>query len=78
MYQAAGLLRRGPRCYLLDSTDPVKLRSILEEMKKRSALDERQVWERTLVVAMAMGTTSYEPVANLQRIDARYGASGVD
>jgi hypothetical protein len=78
MYQAAGLLRRGPRCYLLDSTDPVKLRSILEEMKKRSALDEAQIWERTLVVAMATGTTSYEPVANLQRIEARYGASGVD
>ena len=78
MYQAVGLLRRGPRCYLLDSTDPVKLSSILDDMKRRSGLDEPQLWRRTLVVGMAMGMTSYEPVVNLQKIAARYDALGVD
>ena len=26
MYNAVGLLKRGPRCYVLDSTDPAKLK----------------------------------------------------
>ena len=38
MYQAVGLLRRGPRLYLLDSTDPAKLEFILADMRKRSGL----------------------------------------
>ncbi len=78
MYQAAGLLRRGPRLYLLDSTDPEKLRSILEDIARRSGLDEAQFLRRTLVVAMAMGMTSYEPVVNLQKLAARYDAAGID
>lgn len=71
MYQAVGLLRRGPRCYVLDSTDPEKLRAIVEDMKRRSGLGEADVWQRTLVVAMAMGMTSFEPVVNLERIADR-------
>jgi glucose-6-phosphate isomerase len=78
MYQAAGLLRRGPRLYLLDSTDPVKLQSILTDMRKRSGLKERDLLQRTLVVGMAMGMTSYEPVVNLQKLAALYDAVGVD
>jgi glucose-6-phosphate isomerase len=78
MYQAAGLLRRGPRLYLLDSTDPVKLDSILADMKKRSGLTDADLLRRTLVVGMAMGMTSYEPVVNLQKLAAMYDAAGID
>jgi len=78
MYQALGLLRRGPKVYVLDSTDPVKLDSIIEDIKHRGGLDERQLWKRTLVVAMAMGMTSYEPVVNVQKIAARYDALRID
>lgn len=78
MYQAAGLLRRGPRLYLLDSTDPAKLDSILADMKKRSGLHEEDLLRRTLVVGMAMGMTSYEPVVNLEKLAAMYDAAGVD
>jgi glucose-6-phosphate isomerase len=78
MYQALGLLRRGPRLYLLDSTDPVKLESILGDMKKRSAVTDADLLRRTLVVGMAMGMTSYEPVVNLQKLAAMYDAAGVD
>jgi glucose-6-phosphate isomerase len=78
MYQAVGLLRRGPRLYLLDSTDPAKLESILADMKKRSGVSGRDLLRRTLVVGMAMGMTSYEPVVNLQKLAAMYDAAGVD
>lgn len=78
MYQAAGLLRRGPRLYLLDSTDPAKLNSILADMKKRSGLNNGDLLRRTLVVGMAMGMTSFEPVVNLQKLAAMYDAAGVD
>ena len=47
-------------------------------MKKRSGLKDRDLLERTLVVGMAMGMTSYEPVVNLQKLAALFDASGVD
>jgi glucose-6-phosphate isomerase len=78
MYQAVGLLRRGPRLYLLDSTDPVKLESILADMKKRSGWNDADLLRRTLVVGMAMGMTSYEPVVNLRKLAVLYDAAGVD
>jgi len=78
MYQAVGLLRRGPRLYLLDSTDPAKLEFIFLDMKKRSGLNDRDLLRRTLVVGMAMGMTSYEPVVNLEKLAAMYDAAGVD
>jgi len=78
MYQAVGLLRRGPRVYILDSTDPVKLDSIVADMKKRSGLSDADLLRRTLVVGMAMGMTSYEPVVNLEKLAALYDAAGVD
>jgi glucose-6-phosphate isomerase len=77
MYQGFGLLRRGPRVYILDSTDPAKLDAIVDDMKRRSGLAEGEVWKRTLVVAMAMGMTSYEPVVNLKRIADRVDAANV-
>jgi hypothetical protein len=36
MYNALGLLRKAPRCYALDSTDPAKLKAILDDMTSRS------------------------------------------
>jgi glucose-6-phosphate isomerase len=78
MYQAAGLLRRGPRVYILDSTDPVKLDSIVADMKKRSGFNDADLLRRTLVIGMAMGMTSFEPVVNLEKLAAMYDAAGVD
>ena len=78
MYQAVGLLRRGPRLYLLDSTDPVKLEAILADMKKRSRFSDADLLRRTLVVGMAMGMTSFEPVVNLKKLAAIYDAAQVD
>jgi glucose-6-phosphate isomerase len=78
MYQAAGLLKRGPRLYLLDSTDPEKLHAIVADMKRRGRFGDRELWKRTLVVTMAMGMTSFEPVNNLEQITALYDAFTVD
>jgi glucose-6-phosphate isomerase len=78
MYQALGLLRRGPRVYLLDSTDPAKLCAIVADIKRRSGLSERDMWKRTLVIAMAMGMTSYEPVSNLEKLASYYDGVKLD
>ena len=77
-YQAAGLLRRGPRLYILDSTDPAKLNAILADITKRSKLSLKESLKRTLVVGMAMGMTSREPVLNLQALARLYEQCGVD
>jgi len=78
MYNAVGLLRRGPKLYVLDSTDPEKLDAILADIRKRSGLPMRECWKRTVVVAMAMGMTSFEPVLNLERIAAAYDSARLD
>jgi glucose-6-phosphate isomerase len=78
MYQAMGLLRRGPRVYLLDSTDPEKLRAIVADIQRRSGLKEREFLKRTLVIAMAMGMTSFEPVTNLDKLAGYYDDSRLD
>jgi glucose-6-phosphate isomerase len=77
-YNAAGLLKRGPRCYVLDSTDPAKLKYICDDMRRRSGRDLTQTLNSTLVVGMAMGMTSYEPVVNLEKLAALYERHAVD
>ena len=76
MYNAVGLLKRGPKCYVLDSTDPAKLKNILDDMTTRMPLS--QALKCTLVVGMAMGMTSYEPVVNLEKLAAMYAKQKVD
>ncbi len=78
MYNAAGLLKRGPRCYVVDSTDPAKLSNVLEDITKRSRLPLGAALRRTLVVGMAMGMTSYEPVVNLEKLAKLYDKYGID
>jgi glucose-6-phosphate isomerase len=78
LYNTAGLLKHGPRVYVLDSADPAKLRHILDDMLRRSRHDMAQTLKSTLVVGMAMGMTSYEPVVNLQKLAALYDRHGVD
>ncbi|MSV29477.1 MAG: hypothetical protein EXQ52_12160 [Bryobacterales bacterium] len=78
MYNALGLLKGGPRFYALDSTDPVKLKSILDDMTRRSGLPLPLVLRGTLVVGMAMGMTSYEPVVNLEKLSALYKKYKID
>jgi glucose-6-phosphate isomerase len=78
MYNSVGLLSKGPRVYVLDSTDPAKLKSILLDMTARSKGSLAAALRGTLVVGMAMGMTSYEPVVNLQKIAALYDRHGID
>lgn len=72
LYEKAGLLKKGPKLYVLDSTDPAKLKNILAEMTARSGLSIKEVLKRTLIVAQALGMTSYEPVVNLQILTALF------
>jgi len=78
MYNAVGLLRRGPRLYVLDSTDPAKLANILADARAKSGLSLKEVLKATLVVGMALGMTSYEPVVNLEKLYALYEAHKLD
>jgi glucose-6-phosphate isomerase len=78
MYNAVGLLKRNPRCYSLDSTDPAKLKCILDDMAARSGERPAALLKSTLVVGMAMGMTSYEPVVNLEKLSTLYEKSGID
>jgi glucose-6-phosphate isomerase len=78
MYNAVGLLRRGPRVYVLDSTDPAKLKAILEDMQQRSRLSLPENLKSTLVVGMALGMTSYEPVVNLEKLSILYNKYKID
>ena len=77
-YNLTGLLAKGPRLYVLDSTDPTKLKAILADAARRSMLSEKQVLESTLVVGMAMGMTSYEPVVNLEKLYTLYENHKID
>jgi glucose-6-phosphate isomerase len=72
MYNSVGLLKGGPRLYSLDSTDPAKLKAIFEDMQRISGEQLPDLLHSTLVVGMAMGMTSYEPVVNLERIASLY------
>jgi glucose-6-phosphate isomerase len=78
MYQCAGLLKRGPRCYVLDSTDPAKLKAIVEDIQKRTGNSLADALRSTLVVGMAMGMTSYEPVINLEKLATLYDRNKVN
>ncbi len=71
-YQAAGLLGKRVRVYILDSTDPAKLRAILDHIEASEKRPLKEALRKTLVVGMAMGMTSYEPVLNLEVLDALY------
>jgi glucose-6-phosphate isomerase len=71
-YQAAGLLNKKLRVYILDSTDPAKLRAILDHIETIDKQPLKKALAQCLVVGMAMGMTSYEPVVNLEKLDALY------
>jgi hypothetical protein len=77
MYLACGLLKRGPKQYVLDSADPAKLKAILADMKRRAGTLEDAL-KSTLVVGLAPGMTTYEPVVNLERIAALYDELDLD
>ena len=78
MYHAAGLLRDGPTFYPLDSTDPAKLKAILNDLERRSRRTLREALRSTLVVGMALGMTSYEPVVNLEKLSALFDRLRID
>lgn len=71
-YLSAGLVRRRARVFILDSTDPRKLMAILDQIVKLDKQPLDKALRKCLVVGMAMGMTSYEPVVNLEKLDALY------
>jgi glucose-6-phosphate isomerase len=77
-YAACGLLGNGIRFYALDSTDPAKLRGILDDLTRRSGGSRAAALRSTLVVGMALGMTSYEPVVNIQALARLYERERVD
>lgn len=77
-YLACGLMKKGVRCYVLDSTDPAKFKFILEDIVKRGKLPLKDMLKRTLVAGMAMGMTSFEPVVNLEKLAELYDREKVD
>jgi len=77
LYHAAGLLKGGPAFYALDSTDPGKLKAIIHDMQTRSGRPLPEILRSTLVIGMAMGMTSYEPVVNLQKLAKLFDDNGV-
>lgn len=77
-YNAAGLLKKRVRVYILDSTDPAKLRAILDHIEKTGKQPLAAALKKCLVVGMAMGMTSYEPVVNLEKLDALYQKLKID
>lgn len=78
MYAAVGLLRGPIRFYALDSAAPAKLDAILADIERRARRPLPDALRGTLVVGMALGMTSYEPVINLQTLHALYDRHGVD
>jgi glucose-6-phosphate isomerase len=78
MYAAVGLLRGRVRFYALDSADPVKLEAILSDIERRARRPLVEALCGTLVVGMALGMTSYEPIVNLQSLHALYVRHGLD
>ncbi|MGE5570889.1 MAG: hypothetical protein ACM3S5_17790 [Rhodospirillales bacterium] len=78
LYQAAGLLKRGPRHYVLDSTDPAKLGAILEDIERRHGLAISSVLRSMAVVGIALEPISPEAMINLERLAALYERHGID
>src|SRR5256885_3479336 len=78
MYQARGLLKSSRQFYALISTDPEKRKHTLADMQGRSKRPLGTILRSTLVVGMAMGMTSYEPVVNLEKLSTLYAKHGID
>ena len=76
-YQSAGLFSTGMRVYILDSTDPAKMKAILDHIEATAKQPLKIALRRTLIVGMAMGMTSYEPVLNLEILHALYRKLGI-
>ena len=70
-YQSAALLKK-VRVYVLDSTDPAKLKAILDHIERMDKQPLAKALRKCLVVGMAMGMTSYEPVLNLEKLGLLY------
>ena len=77
-YNAAGLLKGGPMFYSLDSTDPAKLHAIVDDMVARTREPIQRLLPATLIVGMAMGMTSREPVVNLEKLAGLYDKFKID
>jgi len=78
VYAAAGLLKRGPRCYVVDSTDPAQLSGALADMRARTNSKLADVLRGLLAIGMAPAQTGCEPLMVLERLEALYRKHRVD
>ncbi len=78
VYHAAGLLRRGPRSYVIDSTDPAKLTAVLSDIERRHGLAITAVLRSTIVIGVGMEMVCAESLVSLERLAALYERYGVD
>lgn len=78
VYQAAGLLRRGPKSYVLDSTDPAKLKSILDDIERRHGLAAAAALRSTVAIGIATGTDCPESLVNVEKLAGLYEKYGID
>lgn len=77
-YTSTGLLRRMPRCYVLDSMDPSKMKAILSDVVRRSDLRLADALRGTLVVGTSVGKSATAPVMTMERLAALYEHYKVD
>ena len=69
-YSAAGLLKRGPRCYVLESASSLRLSAILDELASRARAPLAAALKSTLVAA--------SPAENVDLLAAVYQRCRVD
>ncbi len=77
LYDAAGLLKRSPRCYILDSADPAKLKCILDDMIRRSGLRLADALRSTLVVGFGRGASPDSTLFQLEKLAALWARNRV-
>lgn len=78
LYQAAGLLKRGPRCYVVDSAEPAKLKAVLDDIERRTGLSVSSILRGALVVGTADGPASYEPLVVFEKLANLYDRQRID
>jgi hypothetical protein len=76
-YQAAGLLKSGPRPYVIDNADPATLKAALEDMRKRAGSPVGSVLKGTLAIVPQAGASDRAEAIARWTVSL-YEASGID
>lgn len=75
---AVGLMKGGPMFYWLDSADPEKLQSIVDNMQHRAQEPIAKLLPATLVVSVAAGEVPHETVLNREKLAFLYDKFRID